>query len=116
MVDYFNARVVAATSATFTNDVPPTPLPQAGTPAGLQTDADYVYWIDTSAKQFYRARKAGATAAETITPPSGMPSGSLWFKFLVDSQTNRLYFVSPAPTALRSWRPPMAREPATRSL
>jgi hypothetical protein len=95
MVDYFNAKVVVATSQTFTNNVPPTALPQAGTPTSLQTDANYVYWIDQGNKKFYRAKKIGAATSDDITPTSGMPGGSLANAFMVDPNTNNIYFVSP---------------------
>jgi hypothetical protein len=95
-VDFESQAIQAATSATFTANTAPIGLPSAGAPAGLATDANYVYWIDTTNKKFYRTPKVAPTMATDITPASGMPTGSLWSAFLVD--TTSIYFVSPAPT------------------
>jgi hypothetical protein len=94
-VEYETQTIKAATSTTFTMSSPPIALPSAGTPAGLATDANYVYWIDTTANKFYRIPKVAPTMATDITPMSGIPSVSLWNLFLVDAAN--IYFVSPAP-------------------
>jgi hypothetical protein len=66
-----------------------------GKPSGdVRADRTFIYWFDSSARRLWRRPKDASTAPQDITPPAGLPAPYPDSTFIVDLDSDNLYFFS----------------------